>query len=201
MSALINYIIPERNFEPVRDRIGAILFTELNNQYLNYNPLCNVDGVYVERKAPIDKEELAFVNVSVISGAFGNKSAGRKDGVYQYAIDVFTKSAAGPAKLGDKTSQLYMERLLGICDYILEDPQYKTLAFPAGVIGHTMVSEMQIRDQNPNDADNVAMGRLIFDVKILEVNALKFAPYLLESNTTVSLNETALGYQYQYTAP
>jgi len=200
MPGLINYTIPERNFEPIRDQIGAILFMEFENQYLNYNPNCQIDGVYVERKAPIDKEELAFINVTVISGAFDNKSAGRKDGIYQYAIDVFAKKPSEEGKPGDQESQIYMERLLGICDYILEDPQYKTLGFAAGAIGHHGVVEMQIRDQNPNDASNVAMGRLIFTIKVIEVNALKFAPQLLTATTAVSLNDTQFGYKYEYQA-
>lgn len=198
--ALINYTIPPRNFEPIRDQIGAILFIELSNQYLNYNPAAHVDGVYVERKKPIDQNETAFVNVTVVNGVFDNKSAGRKDGHYQYAIDVYTRKSSESNKPGDKSSQIFMERLLGICDYILEDPQYKTLGFPAGSIGNLMVTEMQIQDQHPEDASNIARGRLILTLKAIEVNALKFAPLLLEATTAVSLADTVLGYQYQYTA-
>ncbi len=198
MAGLINYAIPQRNFEPIRDRIGEILFVELENQFLNYNPECNVDGVYVERKKPIDQTELAFVNVTVINGIFDNKAQGTKDGTYQYAIDIFARKASENDKPGDKSAQLYVERLLGICDYILEDPQYKTLGFLPGTIGGTLVGEMQIRDQNPEDASNVAMGRLIFTVRTGEANALKRAPLVEQANTSVSLGYTDKGYQFQY---
>jgi hypothetical protein len=196
MPALINYTIPKRSFEPIRDRIAEILFIELNNQYLRYNPECNVDGVYVERKKPIDQTELTFVNVSVISGAFDNKTQGSKDGTYQYAIDIFTRSASESNKPGDKESQLKLESLLSICDYILEDPQYKTLLFPPGFIGGILVGEMQIREQNAEDASNIAMGRLILTVRTGENNLLKYAPLLQQSFTISNLAYSDKGYQY-----
>jgi len=44
--AIINYKIPKNNYELVRDKIGAILFTELNSQYINfYTPEANVESV------------------------------------------------------------------------------------------------------------------------------------------------------------
>jgi len=196
MSALINYTIPKRNFEPIRDRIAQILLVELNNQYLNYNPNCNVDGVYIERKKPIDQTELAFVNVSVINGVFDSKTQGSKDGTYQYAIDIFTRAASESNKPGDKESQILLESLLSICDYILEDPQYKTLLFAPGTIGGILVGEMQLREQNVEDASNVSMGRLILTVRTEETNLLKYAPILQQSFTVSNLAYTNKGYQY-----
>ena len=195
--ALINYSIPKRNYELIRDRIGQILYVELNNQYLNYNPLSFTNGVWVERKKPIDKDEIALVNVTFISGSFDNKRQGAKDGTYQFGIDVYTRMASKDNQPGDSNSQKAMESLLAICDYILEDPQYRTLGFAPPSIGNMIVSEIQIHNQNVEDASNVAMGRLILNVRVNEPNQLLLGTLLLISVTTLNLSYTSTaGYQY-----
>ena len=196
MTALINYTITERNFELIRNRIGEILFVELDNQFKRYNPFAAVDGVYIERKKPIDENETSFINVSVISGDFDNKNVRSKDGTIQYAIDVFTRMASKNGKPGYKESQLQTTRLLGICDYILENSQYKNLGFAPGSIGHTLVKQLQVADQNAQDVANIAMGRLTMTVRAIEQNALVSGVPLLTSVTQFNLEYTNQGYQY-----
>ena len=196
MTALINYTIPQRNFEIIRDRIAMILFVELDNQFKRYNPVASVSGVYVERKRPIDTNEITFVTVSLLTGSYDDKTVASKDGVYSYGIDVFAKVASKPNSPGDSASQILMQRLLGICDYILEDPQYRTLAFPPGFIGGILSKQIQVGEQNMGDAGNVAMGRVVLDVRASEDNYLAPAS-LMQGNTTMfNLEYTNNGYQY-----
>ncbi len=196
MIPLINYTIPQRNYEIIRDRIGFILELELTNQYQNYNPDASIDGVFCERLNPIDKTEMAAINVSVISGNWDNKHQGGKDGTMQYAVDIYTNCKSGPNKPGDSFAQFKMQRLAGICDYILEDPQYKTLGFAPGPIKGFEVSELQIKATDPDDSANSSMGRLVITLRVFEPNKLLPGNLFLGNTTSFSLFPTGNGYQY-----
>jgi hypothetical protein len=197
MQPLINYTIPKRNYERVRDAIGFILDLELTNQYANhYNPEMFVDGIFCERQNPIDKTEMAYVNVSVIASKWDRKHVGSKEGEVQFAVDIYTKYKSEANVAGDAFSQKKMQSLAAACDYILEDPQYKTLGFAPGFIRGFIVSELMIKQQNPEDATNAAMGRLIVTVNMSETNQLLPGTLILGNTTNLQLWPTMHGYQY-----
>lgn len=201
MALITNRINPQGD-EIIRDRIGAILKDELDNQFLQYNSDAAIEGVWVERTTPFDQTELNAINVSTPKGDYENWHQGSKDGIYTFCVDCFTQSAATETQDGDKLSNFALKRLLGICSYILSDPQYKTLGFIPGFIEWVRILGYDIK-QNYRDnnglwaaALNSAMGRLTISVKANEINTL-IVPALLELHITqLRLVLTDKGYKY-----
>ena len=198
---MINVIIPPQNFEIVRDRIATILSNECTNQGNILNAAVPNSGNYlksavvtVERSNPVDKVDVPTINVSVINDDFSNKHQGRRDGLVGYAIDLYASAKTTTSNKGDKIATLRLQKLLGFCSYVLEDPIYKTLDFAAGLIGRTYCQGFQIRPIGPEDADNQAMARLMFFVLMKEENALLTAPLVTDSKTTMIIENTSQGY-------
>lgn len=199
MSALINHKIEKNNYELVRDKIGAILFLELNNQYVNYyTPEADVESVTVERTNPEDFTELSSVNVSISEDSFDNKHQGQVDGSVIYLVDAYVKSKSDPSGGGDVKAQFKVQRLLGIIRAILEDPQYKTLGYTIPFIKRVMVSRVEIRGGTPADAANTAMGRLTLSVEMIENTQLLEGVDLESAITSVKLGISDFGYLYQF---
>jgi len=197
--SLIEKEIPKNNYELVRDKIGAILYDELEVQFLTYNVQeANVTEVSIERTSPEDHIELATVNVSIAENSFENKHPGQSDGSVIYNIDVYVKQKSEPGKSGDQHSQYKLQRLLGIIRYILEDPQYKTLAYTIPFIKHTMVNRIELRAPSANDTANCAMGRLSFQVDMVEETSLLEGVWLESHITQVKLGISDKGYKYVY---
>ena len=72
--AKITNVIEKQNFEIIRDRIGAILYTEIKNQLqLTNNDILKCD-IFVERNTPVDKIEVPTIIVSLASINFDNKN-------------------------------------------------------------------------------------------------------------------------------
>lgn len=200
--ALINYKIPEKNFELILKRIGYILTVELENQAANYyvTEAENV-GVYVERFVPIDKTETSMINVSMATGDYGGlRAAGYTTGDYKYYVDIYTNSKTKSTGSGDSLSAFTCERLTGICQAILEDAQYKTLGFTPGLIGNVRVARFNLGDLKKSDVDalNTKVCRLEVDVKAGEVTQLITAPELMISISQLILANTPYGYKYEY---
>lgn len=197
MPAKFNFTIPKRNVELIRDRIGLILIEEFDNQYENYNPECQVN-VYVERRKPNDQTELNFINVSLLNGESINKHQSSKDFIATYAVDVCTSSKTTAEESGDKLSQILCTRLLMICDYILEDPQYKTLGFNAPFLSVLGVQDFTMFNQDERDSNNIAIGRILVKVRINENNSLLEGNNLLMAETKYKITQTDKGLQFVY---
>lgn len=198
MSGKINKIITAQNIELVRDAVAAILEIEIDHQYFltSYNKDLQAE-VQLESNNPfIDKVDLSVISVSVLKGTFGNKHQGSQDGTWQIAIEVFCKAKSTPTRKGDVISTLKLHKLLGICRYILEDPQYKTLIFQPGFILRSLVTDELIYDMKMHDAVHVAGGRLIYTPQINESNSLLTPKYLDGYDTIVKLATTQLGYKF-----
>lgn len=180
----------------MRDRIADILYDELDIQsQLNYDTDLDVE-VLIECTNPIDKTEASVIIVSLASGSYANKNQGGVDGTYTYNIDVFTNSKTTESTAGDKNAALKLQRLLGLCRAILEDPVYRTLGFAAPFISRVNCVDIKIADTGRDDAVNTAMGRLTFNVVLNESSKL-LIPNLIEGyDTVVKLGETANGYSY-----
>lgn len=195
MSKVVGIIQPQA-YELIRERIGAILADEILNQYtLTSNADINAE-VWVERKTPFDKTDFPAVNVVFPNGTFDNKNARSVDGTYTFNIDVYTSSKNSSSKQGDKFASTTAQKILGICRAILENPVYRTLDFAAPFICNTHVSSITLPDMSGNDADNTAMGRLVFSVRAAETTELIEAALLASNDTVMKLYLTDKGYKF-----
>jgi len=196
--ALLTQKIPEQNFELVRDRIAEILADEISAQSLivPLTPELNAT-VFVERFVPFDKTDIPCVNVVFANGNYDNQNTLTADGLYKYNIDVYAKAKSTTIDGGDKLASIKLHRLLGICRAILENPQYRTLAFAPPSLQRTTVVDIAIEQpQNTQDGSSVIMGRLTFDVSVCEGAQLKTANNISGWETSVQMDETPQGYQF-----
>jgi hypothetical protein len=182
----INNIISSQAFEVIRDRIGAILAIELDNQaILSYDPDLENLNIYIERKNPFDKTELSAINVCFIGGPYDNKNYGSSiRATYSYTIDCHTMANTNSEQDGDERSSIKCQKLLGKCRYILENPVYKTLDFNPPFVFRVYCTRIDIADQIfKQDAVATSMGRIIFNVEVTE-NADLINPDKIQSYYT-----------------
>jgi len=195
--AQINTVIPQQNFELIRDRIAVILATEVANQFvLSSNSEIDCD-VWLERTNPFDKIENPVINVSLASDTFDLKNAGtdvRSTAVFN--IDCFTSSKTNSGENGDQKAMFKLHRIVGMCRAILEDQAFVTLNFTPPFISRTSVDSINIANPDRLDATNQTMGRLAFTVVFHEGTPLITPPQIAQWYTTVKLDETEQGYVY-----
>lgn len=202
MIPLITKVIPKQNFELVHDRIGEILTIELDNQaIIGYDPDLEVD-IYKERSVPFQPAELPSVNVMISHAIYDRQTQVHSDGVVRYLIECTFNAESTDAddendRRGDTISMAKCQHLLGVIRAILEDPKYKTLAFPAPFIERRWVEDMYFMKRPIQDANTTSQGRLTFAVRFPEYPVELAKTYLLESNeTTVKLEQTDKGYMW-----
>lgn len=196
---MIGYEITAQNYELIRNQIGAILAQEFESQASEYyNTDCEGVDFYIERVQPIDHNELAIVNVSVDQGEYGNKHQGSSDGTYTFFVDAFANSKSTASHKGDKLAGYRVQRIIGICRAILDNPIYKTLSFAPGFIMRTMVMsiEMLAMKQDGVDALNSRVCRLTFQVKANESVELPAGNLLTDHITRIHLGLTDKGFRY-----
>lgn len=194
----ITNVIPKQGFEVVRDRIADILTIEIDTQaQLSYEAYLDLVTVHTEIANPIDKIELPCIIVSFANDNFSNKSQGSEDGLCTYHIDVYTSAKSTATIPGDKIAALRLQKLLGLCRYILADPIYKTLGLSTPFIGRVYNGEINIGQINTADAINTAMGRLTLYVVCNESNKFITPSLIAGYTTSVQLDESDLGYFYE----
>lgn len=197
--AQIEGLIPQQSFEHVRDRIGAILADELQSQVNNfYNDDAEVSDVWVERWVPFDKTELPAVNVCLAQGELGSRTQIHTDGTYTYNIDCYHSAKSSDTEDGDSAAMIKLQRLIGICRAIVENPRFKTLGFAATFgIGNRGISNIGIGTAPKEDAVSVVMGRLQMVVRVPETTELKVPAVIAGYETQVKLALTEKGYRYE----
>lgn len=197
--SVIDQVIPPQAFEVVRDRISRILADEILNQFqISYNAdILNVK-VWTERFLQFDKTELPAVNVTLAEGSYGGQTAIQSDGTYRYNIDCYFKSKANEDEPGDVRAMIKLQRLLGICRSIIEDPRYIRLGFstnPGFVMNrHFETIQIQNPHQKEHDATNSVMGRLVLSVKVPEITWQARPVDAADFVSTIKLSETEFGY-------
>ena len=205
MTPLITTTIPPQNFELIRDQIGLILGTELKEQYLLNNSYPNVSKVWVERFIPFDADtEIPTLNVSISKGDYGNQDMrGRMDGQTVYNIDIYTNSPSSEGQPGDQYAMVEMNKIAGMVLYILRNPSYRTLGFTNGSIINAQSVRFFIADKlNVKDALSDVIGRIQFQVKAVETSdSFDSGNALNVATTTTTLNESPLGYYYEFDTP
>lgn len=195
----INFAIPPRGFEIVRDRIFDILVDEIANQATLQADTSIAANIFVERVLPIDKTELPLINVSLSTGNFSNKSAPAGTATYTYNIDIYCNAKTNDDNFGDKRATFAMSKLAGICHYIFTDPQYRTLLFAAPLITRVSVNDLNIKDPATNGQDGLStiMGRITLEIILTEDNELLASIQLASAVTSVKINETEKGLKYE----
>ena len=193
----LELIIPSQNVELIRDRIATILVDEIANQIVLGADLETNSKVFVERFHAIDKSEAPVINLMYARTGYDNNTAITSDGKNAYHIDHYTKGKTTDLKKGDRTSKERLLRNMGITRAILESPHYLTLGFAPPFIMRTTVISQEIADpRDDKDGSNMSMGRLTFEVDAVE-DTEQITPRVAEGyDTTVIIEETALGHLY-----
>ncbi len=210
---MIPSIIPQQNYELIRDRIGLIIFQELENQFdltgnpdlekppLNEGQYPESLEVFIDRITPFDEEELPCVNVGFNGAPYDSNNPLWSEGLNSFFIDVLVKAKAnedGEETDADRLAAIKLASILGKIRFILRYSDYKTLGFAPGFIGNTKVASITILGplKNTQDANCGLVGRIVFEVKATEsvapiepINATNFI-------TRVKLSLTDKGYVY-----
>lgn len=192
---MIEALIPIQNFEAVRDRMGLVLQTELENQqYLGADIV--VPTIYIERGVPFNDTELPAINIQYSGGTFGNKDITQVQGTYNYNIDIVTNNSTDGTDRGDFLAMQAVQRLAGLIRAILDNPLYITLGFARPSLGHVEVGTMQIADRGDTDAKNSAMARVVYTAQVAEGNKLITAPQFEAAFTALKIDTSDEGYMY-----
>lgn len=193
----INTSLGKQGFEVIKEQIGAILTTELENQkqLQGFNLPINV---FLDRQNPFDNSENLMFNVGLRSYQKENKSQFNAHVTATYSIDVFVSTRQNNVNRGDLISTNIRDRYIGLVDAILSSTLYVKLLYETPMLMGTMVTNVQTYEpQNDMDAKFVSMSRLTFEVRYSEDyvtwNGLPFSSMF----TDVRLDLTENGYKYE----
>ena len=84
--AILDYDIAETNFELIRDRIGAILKDELDNQATRQADTDLTAAVFTERYVPVDPSEGNVLVVYVDRGNYTQQTEITQRGKFNYFV-------------------------------------------------------------------------------------------------------------------
>lgn len=193
---LIAEKIPEQGFEVVRDAVGAILKTEIENQKkvqgLELSP-----EVYIGRCTPFSHSEKIMINVLLDSGNYSNFTESDSENGVRFFVDIYCTAKQTPTNTGGYNSTKIRDRYLGMIKYILQDHRYKTLNLPLGcVMGTYVLGFENFEPSNNQESSFIKMSRLTFSVRINESNPLWDGLEIKSIFTHVKLDLTDLGYKY-----
>ena len=199
--AILTELIPQQNFELVRDRIGEIIKDELENQVvLQPNELALKDvSVFVDRIVKINKSELPLINVFLDIGNFNNQDVEAQDGVFMYTIQFYFggKSSQNEAR-GDQASLRNLQRLIGVVRGIIQSAKYLTLGFAKPSVLHRSIKSILISDPAASqDGSNISQGSLTLEVRLVEDAEMFTSRTLLGADTTIKLSESSKGFEYK----
>lgn len=201
MAAKLTALIPQQNFEKVRDRIALILSEELQQQRnLGLSELEGMEGVWIGRITPFQESELPAINVMLDNTSFEAQSAISVTGQNQYYIDVYTRAKATDDADADKLADRALDRIVGAVCTILRFPDYRTLDFVAPSIGGMAITRFSKGLSNPEDANSSKAARIELMVRCPETTELNTAVDIASHYTTVTLSETSKGYLWIWEA-
>lgn len=197
MAKILN-VIPNQNFELIRDRITEIIIDELayQNDYINYEDDKLASAIFTEHSTPFNEDELPAINVSFAGGDYSNKNVKTVEGTYTYNIDFFIRAESTTDNDGDYLSAVRLQRVMGVVRYILEDPIYRNLGFSYPKISLVKLNTIAIADSKQQDIANINMGRLVLEVRCSETTELLTPNLIAGYETTVKINNTNFGYKF-----
>jgi len=200
--AIINNAIPTANFELIRDRIGYILAEEFGYQYtLTGNDALNAT-IWVERTTPFDKTELPAINIQFIKTDYDTRDQKMVQTENRFLFSVYAKSPTVGSVEGSVISLLNVQKMMRMVRAIMQHPAYRTLygdgTNPLSVRSINFTSQV-IPDEKPiMDSTNTRSGFLELVVSSIERVELANGLPCLSVGTLVKVNETELGYRYEY---
>lgn len=203
MNPKILHNIPAQKYEQVRDVIGSILKIELDHQAKtyptpgDYNVIPSGINFYTGMLSAMDKTDCPLVIVNMQDGKFDGKDGTTRDGSYVFSVDVYCNPDGD-----EENGCVQRDALVGAIRYILDHPDYNNLGFEPGFISGTRVESIQSMDQRSSqEADKIAISRLLFSADLVEDNVLTQPQPLHEALCTVKLDKTDKGYRYAYINP
>lgn len=199
MAAIITNIIPEQNFEKVRDRIGLIIADEFVGQKTLTTNILFDAGVWVERFIPFDNSELPAVNVMFAGTNYENQDPLTSTGINKYYIDVHTHAEDTTSTRGDKVSMQNLHKLLGAIRYILSSIEYRTLGYNTSkfIQNRTVVNIDIYQPKDLGDGLHSATGRITIDVRFNESVGEAQPVDGEEYHTVLKLENTEKGFLYK----
>ena len=193
----ITELIPEQNFEIVRDVIGAIILDELSNQkVMQPNRFSEDLKVFTARSTPFQQSEKLMINVSCDNGNYTSRSQKGNHGGINYNVDIFARGYENASENGGLNASKLRDKYIGAIRYILSDTHYVTLGLPLGLIMGTSIESFE-NYEVPNSVDSafVQMGRLVFNVRMTENQSLWDGVLVNSLFTNVRIDLTDKGYQ------
>ena len=195
--SLINNIIPEQNFEKVRDIIGIILKDELENQKVLQPIRFTEDiNIFTSRTTPFQQSEILMINISCYNANYTSITQSNNQGGVNYNIDIFSSAKESGSNNGGLNSAMIRDKYNGAIRYILSSTKYNTLLLPLGTIMGTSINGFE-NFEVPNSLDTSfnQMCRITFNVRMTENQALWEGVSVNGLNTTVKIDLTDKGYQ------
>ena len=195
--ALIENLIPEQNFEIVRDVVGAILKTELENQKVLQPTRFSEDiNVFNSRSTPFQQSEILMINVSTDNGNYTSRTQSNNQGGVNYNVDVFASGKESNTENGGLNATKRRDKYVGAIRYILSHTKYKTLGLDLGLILGTSVDSFEnFEVPSQNDTAFTQMCRLTFNVRMAESQTLWNGVLAKSLFTNVKLDLTTNGYE------
>lgn len=197
--SLINGQIPSQNYELIRDRIGAILATEIAYQASLDTTLEVPSKIDIERFIPYNADtEFPAINVNFWKGEYGNTDVRKTEGTYYFNIDCYADSPNVGTVRGDKLATAKLQRIMGLVRAILKNPAYITLGFVADVIGQVEIQGIYVANKSiVPDALNETVGRVILKIRALEtVNLINNQNFAQEVTASLKIGTSNKGYFY-----
>lgn len=199
---MLKIALSKRNFEEIRDAIGRVLVSELNNQKntLANNFIPSDLAVYGEAIA-LDVEELPAINVVwAQSDEISQQTAFESEFDHKFLIELYAKTQnVQPTLPEQQHSSWNLTRLAGICYSILMDNEYRNLDFSDKSVIKNRSCKSMVRTQPrvTKDAENVAAG--ILEIHYISSEITQFGEGVLETNlsTSVKISDTEKGYKYE----
>jgi len=200
--AIINLPIPTANFEWIRDRIGYILAEEFGYQYtLTANEALNAT-IWVERTTPFDKTELPAINVQLMKSEYDQRDQKQVQSENKFLITIYAKATSTESEEGSLISLLNVQKMMRMVRAIIQHPGYRTLyadgTNPLSVRSINFTSQVMPDEKYIADSTNTRMSFLELVVSSIERVELANGLPCLSVGTLVKVNETELGYRYEY---
>lgn len=214
MAVLVTTAIPQSNMEIIRNKIAAILATELPAQWLLDNTIPKVERVWVERTIPADATEIPLVIVGIDQATWSEHNQRSAKGEYTFNIDIYNSAVSEGMTTtgsGDVLAMMGLQRLVAIIRGILQAPVYVTLDLPRGTIAGVYVQSAVAGQRNAanglspdKDGAHDVVAQIKVMVRSAETNVMLGTAVPLEQATTSvtiltnDLQQSSQGYYYDF---
>lgn len=202
MLAIIDTIIPESNFEKIRDRIASILAVEILNQSkLQHDEELNVT-VFTERYTQPSSEEGLVIIVGVDRNNLEHHTNIDYRNQCTYNIDIYSFARADNSNAnGYYLSSKKGQKVAGLCTKIIQNPQYIRLGYDdvsPRFVGGRRITGMQFDiPQDPQDASHPRMCRIQLDVNFNDSVQGVNGEAIEGIDTNIEIGESEKGYFIQ----